>query len=529
MFSNPGKLWTVSCGLMVSLLMGSAWASGLQGIQLNTTPLETKVTLNAESQISYQVISQNRDKIVIDLNSVDPTQSIPTDFMDADNIDQVILKPIGTHKLQMIIRGEKLGPPAIISNNATAIQKPNSTLVFSNESKTPTTSPAHIKVPGDKDNTLPVGATTQKTTASANPIQVAQAKNATDNTTPTSKNNTSVNPPSSTTSNTNNSSQSSTPTQNNTNASAQTTAIVNPDAGTNQTTQTATVSAPIPPEEDRKAFVDLNTSGSSTTVVANNNSDTGNPFMDNLSAGLGVVNSLFQHVNKSLMFSIFGITGLLLMLGFYIRMRLSGEEENFFENQQTASPGFLTNLFQSKKTRRSARRRSKGVFTTPTLSNPKNRANHPSERPVGLSGLYEQPLANDNVSREIPPRKTLNQNQALRQYTQNAAPPLYEPTKRDRTELDMELKRSLQMREALYQSNQPRKPVSPSVKPNATAMSQRPASSGVKQPQKKQEVGLPNNNDEVLEFLRSVADLMEKNGKPDLAQGVKRGMSQKMQ
>jgi len=41
--------------------------------------------------------------------------------------------------------------------------------------------------------------------------------------------------------------------------------------------------------------------------------------------------------------------------------------------------------------------------------------------------------------------------------------------------------------------------------------------------------GLPSNNTEVLDFLRSVADLMEKDGQTDLAQGIKNSMGHQPQ
>ncbi len=113
----------VLCGLTIGLQCGSAWAlfaGSLKGIVLDSSPAETKIILRSDHTIPYRLVSHNDEKIVVDLETMDYNQSIPTDFAAADNIEQVVLKPIGRNKLRLIVRGYRVGSPFVTGSPATS-------------------------------------------------------------------------------------------------------------------------------------------------------------------------------------------------------------------------------------------------------------------------------------------------------------------------------------------------------------------------------------------------------------------------
>jgi hypothetical protein len=517
MFKKRQQRGVLLYGMLLWGALSTSWAlaeSDLTGIALSATPVETKIVLQSRGGIPYQIISQSSDKIVIDLSSVDPTQSVQTDFTSADNIEQVILKPAGNDKLRMIIRGERLAPPAVESENQQT--KPlSSEMVFQQESSGGTGSTKSVQ-------------TTPSNTASSAMVQVP------------SDNNKAIQ----------SSAQGNVP---NANVPSSLQETGNPSTNTFSGKEPTLLNSGNSSSEkgtDRPSLVDLRRVASTESPDENESSWT-DSLAETLAPLVATVKKAFAHFGNGWIFPFFGLTGIFILLGLFIRHKLSQTGPHFEEEEIEipTGPGFWARLFGGG-------RREKRILPTLQPDQPRRRtryesdtdyrASRHSDRPVGLSSFnHNSPAVRRQSSLpEIPP-PTPSRQHALNQYSKNAMSPLAQQKPRSREELDMEMKRSIQMREAIRQTqthkspssrmgtapienpmrpSTTRKPMTPPTSPmmnNRMGQFQDKTKAGQPEP-----AGLPANNNEVLDFLRSVADLMEKDGKPQLANGVKKGMGQ---
>lgn len=568
----------------------SVWAlfqNGLSGIELNSTPVETRITLKSGTQIPFRIISRSKQKIVVDLDTVDSTQPIPTDFTAAENIEQVVLKPLGNDKIRLIIRGEKLGEPVIGMSNAlpTAMKKPE--LVFEQESGDSPQRSARITVPDDRNR--------QVSSSADNPIIEESA--IVDSHTVKGKTNaqTSETPEATATALPDGL------------AMDETASTALPDAGVDFDNEAGEAASFMP---DRPVMVDKKRLHEESPV-----SEEAPIWQGILISVWDMTTSLakwvYANVDRSILFGVCAFAGLILLGGFCLRPFFGRRKENIFDLEDEAPSrrsGLLTRLLE-RITGPSRRERREEHYA----SVPRGYSHRASDRPVGLSGLGHgaSPSAAriQPAIRQNPQAQTIvSRNQAIQQYARQAAPPVTQPVRRDKTEIDRELQRSIQMRQAISQTHtrkpfsnnaakpaqrldasqglktlQSQPPVAP-ARPQPTA--QRPAQSlfsvaaQPSEPAKKAhpftrpapqpstgtvfpkgttrsapaakpanvlppvrqntapgragaagrglatrpEPALPENNNEVLEFLRSVAELMEKDGRPELANGVKRSM-----
>ena len=119
---------TAVSGLVVANMGLSAMAaigdlSPLKGILLDSSAIETRIVLQSTDAIPYKVVSKSADSIVLDLTVNGASDSVQTDFAQAKNIEQVILKPVNSQQLRVIIRGEHLADPIVLLPQAEALKK----------------------------------------------------------------------------------------------------------------------------------------------------------------------------------------------------------------------------------------------------------------------------------------------------------------------------------------------------------------------------------------------------------------------
>lgn len=469
------------------------WADvpGLRGIQLDANALETRVVLRADKEIPHHIVSQSPDKIVIDLSTVDPNQSIPTDFSSAENIEQVIMKPIGADTLRLIIRGDHLGAAIIGMTRNVAANPVAHRVVYEGETAGPAMVAKPAQVAGAKPDGFAMTATAADASAPAVKADTAKAPEVDPLSGPTGANAGDA-------------------------VSPDEAAIANRPLMANEDTDPDALPNSLgsgnTQPHDRGALVDTRHQTNTTQVEE----EAG--WIDNVSSDLNNIPGWFHKnlpgVDVGLVLRLIGLTALLIGLGVFLRHKLNGPDGMLSLNGRP-SPG---------RGRGKSRSRRGLLPSTPSAGQPgaKQRQAAPSaERPVGLSRLNNAPAAHQPTQPVISPKL------ALDQYARQASPPAAQQGARFGTEIDRELQRSLQIRNAVHQTQ--RKPGQPTKPLTKTAVqpgkSLPPNGTAAKKPVVKP--GLPNNNNDVLDFLRDVADLMEKDGKHNLADGIKKGISKR--
>lgn len=515
-------LLSLTFGLMTSSAWAMLFQNNLKGIELSSTAVETRVVLKSDAQVPYRVVSQNPNKIVIDLSSVDPSQSIQTDFASAENIEHVILKPLSNNKLRMVIRGERLGAAAVSSLSIPTLPPRKTSTILEQESAKPVT---RSRIYAPDENGTPLQPVT--------PPQTEKAPAAT-STLPSGED------------------------------SAESTLFTNENASIPESepflfNEEGDLDAGNPPLEaatERQPLVDPDTVEETTTLESSEThwQDTVIEIVGSL---FGFAKKLISQTDKGILFAICGLSGLVLLLGLFIRNRISQRRDPFaLDAEENTAPGFLDWLFGRNAGRNKRERRNRRLLPDNDLYLAQSRGD---DRPVGLSGFTNHAPVNQALAANMQPQNLINRHQALNQYAQNATPPMAEPPRRHREEIDRELQRSIQSRMAISRS-QTRKPV-PKGTAALNSIQNKPQPPNNKQPQPQKQLpkpplsqnramppqappsrtpstghsamatmaqrepGLPANNTEVLDFLRSVAELMEKDGKPGLANGVKRSIT----
>lgn len=526
----PHKVGAIMCGLSLWLSCGSAWAlfqHTLKGIEIDSSPVETRIILKADNRIPYRVVSQTSEKIVVDLDAVDPTQSIQTDFASAENIEQVILKPLGANKIRMVVRGERLGNTVVSSKEEAAVKekaqakRKSQSVVYENETVDKTQKPSKVLAPDDNGISM-----------AAMEMPAATAENPSDTqTTPNS--------------------------EESGNAGFLATEETDNSANALLNNEDYDLASETPPQEavsDRQALIDDKTVAD-TTDVESEDATWQDLFIAGFQSTMGLGSNILSKTDPGLLFRIIAFSGVLILLGLFIRRKLTQDQNQAYYDEYEdyeSNSGF--GGFFSKKKGPSNANTGRSLFGNQNLQAPSRQpaSRRPAQdRPVGLGGLNGQPAYDTNLIADSGSQQLIHQNHALNQYNKNAAPPLNRPNYRDSRDIDRELQRSIHMREATTKTHtrkQPAKPAAASNKvPPARPQQQRgiqPQTNPLNQPKaptkqaqptpgmnnafnKRQESGLPSNNNEVLDFLRNVAELMEKDGRPELARGVKKGLNPK--
>ena len=116
------KTWVAAFATTLSLFAANpslAQSFPLQTIDLISNAGSTEVLLHTGSIVPYQTVLATDNKVVIDVDNVDPDQTIRTNFSQAKNVSHVILQPLTNNKIRLIVRGEDLGQPVVAFRDAT--------------------------------------------------------------------------------------------------------------------------------------------------------------------------------------------------------------------------------------------------------------------------------------------------------------------------------------------------------------------------------------------------------------------------
>lgn len=91
-------------------------ASKLERIEFKPTSTVTDIQLHSESVLPYHIAFSSDNKLMIDLENVTSDGTIDTRFegiSETSTISNVVLQPLNDHSLRIIIRGEHLAPPHV--------------------------------------------------------------------------------------------------------------------------------------------------------------------------------------------------------------------------------------------------------------------------------------------------------------------------------------------------------------------------------------------------------------------------------
>jgi hypothetical protein len=437
----------------------------LQSIDFVTQENGTNIFLHTGSIVPYHTVLSSDNKIVIDIDHVLSEQTVKTNFAQARNISHVVLQPLSPKSVRLIIRGEELGTPSIsfkdLSTNA------NGAL-----SNLPT---------GELDIAQRV----------AKPIHHLDQ--------PVSQ----LEPP-------------------------------EPVATSTNVEGLAPENNPIPPESETNAFdfskkVDSNnnsthdaseTSGfKASPITLDKALKSSNPINTPTESPLGL--AFLETIDLESLAKYGIILGLIIGLGVFIRQKFKGMQKGQRSMAEIAgdfskNPYGKPNAPQKKLSFNPYESSSK---TSSYASTP--RANSGTDGPIGLRGLQgilpEEPPVTPVQRASLPP---MPKKQAINQYAQQAKSPIQNSQPRPKMNDDMlkqEIQRSQEIRRQAEAMNLlPTRPKNN----NASSVIRKTASSIPTKPGKSNKNGTPlSPNPEVLNFLRSVADLMDN----DPAAGVKAG------
>lgn len=109
------KAWAVSVALSVPMLTAAAWAQNfpLSNIDFLTHDGKTAIILHTGSIVPVNHVHADANKLILDISQVDAAPTVHTNFSGAHNISHVIMQPMGKNSVRMIVRGERLGVPSI--------------------------------------------------------------------------------------------------------------------------------------------------------------------------------------------------------------------------------------------------------------------------------------------------------------------------------------------------------------------------------------------------------------------------------
>jgi hypothetical protein len=120
-YCGSRRQWLLALGLALTPWFASvSWAENfdLESVDFKTSENQTHIMLHTGSIVPVQKVMSTENKLILEIDQVNTSQSILTNFTGASNISHVIMQPINDHKVRMIIRGKKLSPPTVAFSNA---------------------------------------------------------------------------------------------------------------------------------------------------------------------------------------------------------------------------------------------------------------------------------------------------------------------------------------------------------------------------------------------------------------------------
>jgi hypothetical protein len=131
-YCGSRRQWLLAFGLAITPWFAAvSWAENfdLESVDFKTTENQTHIMLHTGSIVPVQKVMTSENKLILEIDQINASQTVRTNFTGASNISHVIMQPINDHKVRMIIRGEKLSPPTIAffnpSNNMESVSNPD--------------------------------------------------------------------------------------------------------------------------------------------------------------------------------------------------------------------------------------------------------------------------------------------------------------------------------------------------------------------------------------------------------------------
>jgi hypothetical protein len=119
--THTRRAWLLAMGLALAPLFSAAsWADNynLQSVDFATVGDKTNIILHTGSIVPVDKVLVSDNKLILDIDQVNTDDTVHTNFAGASNISHVIMQPLNEHKIRMIIRGEGLGVPSVAFYNA---------------------------------------------------------------------------------------------------------------------------------------------------------------------------------------------------------------------------------------------------------------------------------------------------------------------------------------------------------------------------------------------------------------------------
>ncbi|WP_373532560.1 hypothetical protein [Vampirovibrio sp.] len=131
-YCGSKRQWLLALGIALTpWFAATGWAENfdLESVDFKTVQNQTHIMLHTGSIVPVQKILTSDNKLILEIDQINASQTVRTNFTGASNISHVIMQPINDHKVRMIIRGENLAPPTIAffnpSNNTASISNPD--------------------------------------------------------------------------------------------------------------------------------------------------------------------------------------------------------------------------------------------------------------------------------------------------------------------------------------------------------------------------------------------------------------------
>jgi hypothetical protein len=121
---STGALWALALGIAIAPMMAAqGWAETytLDSIDFTNNGDKTDIILHTGSIVPVSKVEVTDRKLVLDIDQINTEETIRTNFSSANNISHVIMQPLNEHKIRMIIRGENLGVPSVAFHTSSGL------------------------------------------------------------------------------------------------------------------------------------------------------------------------------------------------------------------------------------------------------------------------------------------------------------------------------------------------------------------------------------------------------------------------
>ena len=104
-------------GAFILFLWQSSFAGNisavLNGVRLSQIPAGTKVVLLADKAVKYQILESDDEHVALQIEGVAPNSRLKTQLNQSKHVHHMAIKNIGAGSVQLILHGEQLGHPYV--------------------------------------------------------------------------------------------------------------------------------------------------------------------------------------------------------------------------------------------------------------------------------------------------------------------------------------------------------------------------------------------------------------------------------